>query len=699
MPNFSFAIWTWRRSWAQEPIYFLLQEDGDVRPRQPLPRCPTCQQEPQGRRPAAGVGHLATGPDGNNQPPTDVQVQHQRQPRPAGRVGDLDRQPGPFRRSRVPFDARPRPIRPLRRRENGDRIPIIDLAVMSILLVCYPDVSAAGSSPSLPDSILVSNHNGTVHLVDIGQVVFSTKAALLHLTIEPYTLIDQVHNTLKSFLTNSNLIKNTQSPEIPLLRQILIAEAEATGHTLSEFRTALDNLIGITPRSPRMAEWLGLGLSVFNAGWSAYLSSQVFNVARTSSKIKVAVGQLQKTVVLQDRQIRTLAKSILQYQADAHETAEIMSAVKILSGISQQIHQYANELNFGVHNHRLPYSLFNPSDLKEAWLNLSDELNLQNLVPVFSDKPAQLYELDADYFMKNNTFHILLNVPVKDKTQLPMTIQQTLPSLVYLKDHLFLYQDPSHVASSTDTSISPIRTMIDQGEMASCKAYGTVFCCPKRIFPINKKSCPDEFSSGNQLPSKECLTKFTLMDPAKSYVIAKPQNIFNIYSPSPETANLLCPNQHPSAVSLDNLQEIRLPSGCTLITSQYRLLATSQVQFSPSVNADFHHTIDIAALLLKVPEIEAALDDAKNPMKQLLSSETLTLHDLVDDSHNTSLATYVSISASILVLILLTIIICMCRRKQQSQSSGSLPNDRINRQSASNRTVAHAARQIELNVL
>lgn len=153
-----------------------------------------------------------------------------------------------------------------------------------------------------------------------------------------------------------------------------MTEIERTSLTLNEFAESLTNLCGIVQnRSKRITEWIGLGLSIFNAGWSAYLSTQVFENSRSNANLKIAVGNLQQTVLLQDHRIKTLADSMLAFQAGMYESTEIYAVIKILHSLSDQVHEYFKELNEGIHHHKIPYSLFSPSDIKEAWNNLTTE--------------------------------------------------------------------------------------------------------------------------------------------------------------------------------------------------------------------------------------------------------------------------------------------------------------------------------------
>lgn len=544
-------------------------------------------------------------------------------------------------------------------------IVVVDLTVILIGICFFSLASAESGSSTAPTSGLqVTPHNGTIHLANIGHVIFSTKAATLHFSLNPFGLLVRVQDILEAFFNTSNLLHSKEPPQNPFLQEMLMIEIEDLGKTLTEFRTTLENLAGNAKRrETRFAEWLGLGLSIFNAGWSTYLSSQVFDLSQTSSHLKITVGQLQHTVKLQDRQIRTLAQSILEFQANVHELTETMAAVKIINDISRQIHDYIGELNSGIHSHRLPYTLFNPIELKDAWQNLTSELDRQNLSPIFSDRPSQLYELDADYFLINNTFHVFLNVPVKDKNQMAMSLHRTLPSLIFLRGSLFLYEDETYVATATGPSNNSVKTVVSKEEIRDCRSYGSLYCCPKRIYPINKKYCPDELAAQVNTPSSDCMGKFILIDPKGAYVTSKQQNVFDFYSPQPQVGILTCANSSPTQIPLQFLQEIQLPEGCTLMTSQYRIIATYHFQFNWEIKSDPHLIIPIADLLIRIPEIDSALQYLTDPLKQIFLAEPITMQDLLSENRNTPFIVYVSISLSLIIIIMITVVVCCCRNR------------------------------------
>lgn len=555
-------------------------------------------------------------------------------------------------------------------------------------------VSAAESS------IKSTPHNGTMHLTDRGNVVFSTKTAILHLEVDPYLLYNKIKDSLQNFASTSTLTNRERPSQAPFMQQILLSELERTSFILNEFAESLNNLSGIvTNRSKRIAEWIGLGLSIFNTGWSAYLSTQVFENSRTNTNLKIAVGHLQQTVILQDHRIQLLADSMLQFQAGVYEATEMNAVTKILHGISDQVHQYSKELNEGIHRHRIPYTLFSPSDINNAWANLTAELDKQNLCPIFSNKPSQLYELEADYYILNGTFHILIKVPIRENTQSTLRLKQALPTILYIKNSIFLYEDNSFMAIPSDTTSSPVPTVIEQDEMKECIAYGNTYCCPKRIFSFNKRPCSHQLLDPYTLPSRACMSKFTLLDPKLSYVVSKPQNLFDLYVPGVESGTMNCPKTPPHSFTLSYLQEIQIPPGCTLSTTSYRLVSTENFQFLPAINADFHSTVDLASLLLRLPEVESAIKNALDPLTTALKAEPLTLQDLLDNNNNNSTIVYASIVASIIILIILILLVyCVKRRRNRTPNpSAPLEINTLPMRSVSPQPMAHAARLIEFN--
>lgn len=375
-----------------------------------------------------------------------------------------------------------------------------------------------------------------------------------------------------------------------------------------------------------------------------------------------------------------------------YKTIETLSVIKLLESIARQIHQYAVELNSGVHDHHLSYTLFNPSDIATSWDNLTRELDRQNLSPVFSNKPSQLYELKADYFVKGRIFHVLINVPVKDKLQLTLSLRQALPALVWVKETLFVYNDDTFIANSLDVT-NPYQTTIDKSELKECNKYGTTYCCPKRIFDFNRKPCSTELMTRTAFPSRSCLSRFTLIDLETAYAVSKPQNSFDLYTPKARSGMVTCTNNSNQAITMQGLQEVYLPPGCILLNDHFKLVSTVNLQWLPPVNADAHQILDFAILLNQIPEIMSAVQSNSAPLKQILSTDPVTLQDVIDHlvSYNHQIVYISSFLAASLTIIILSIVVCVCRKKKNKRSSNSTRLTFMARPSTAN-----AARQIEL---
>lgn len=233
---------------------------------------------------------------------------------------------------------------------------------------------------------------------------------------------------------------------------------------------------------------------------------------------------------MQNHHIESLAKAFLDFQGSTYENTEILTSIKLVATLSKQIEHYAKELNQRDNNHRLPYTLFNPSDIDSSWSSLLTKLKKQQITPIFSYRPSQLYELNADYFLFNSTFYVLVNVPVKDQGQPTLSLNSPLPTMVMLRDCLFLYQDDNMLASYNDRNTLPNSILVTPTELTQCQAYGTLYCCPKTILPIKLKSCAHKLITANAFPSCNCLTKFTMLDIMKPYAASKPQNKFDVYT-------------------------------------------------------------------------------------------------------------------------------------------------------------------------
>lgn len=605
------------------------------------------------------------------------------------------------RRAPVPAPRRARTSQPAARYENIEP-EIIEISVIVMLIM------STMINPIKCDDFTIPN-NGSLQLANQGQVVFSTKSALLHFELDPYQLCNQIEQALKSFVNSSTLIMQLQVPQIPLLKQLMHMDLTESFKAVNEFRVSLSNLDSITKRrNKRITEWVGLGLSIFNTGWSTYLTTQIMDLSRSSSQLTHSVVNLQKTVMIQNKQLETLANTILEFQGSVYESAEILTTTKIISSLTKQIERYARELNEGIHNHRLPYTLFNPSDIDQAWNSLLDELQKQQLTPIFSDRPSQLYELNADYYVLNQTFHVLVNVPIKEISQPTLSLNAPVPTMVLMQDRLFLYDDDTLLATFDDQIILPNSIIITPKELMDCQRYGNLYCCPKNIFPVKSRSCAHELLMSNAFPSRDCLKKFILLDETKPYAIAKPQNTFDIYSPSLEQATLNCPNAPSKLINLHKLQTIILPDDCSMTSHDFKMLATSHLNFLPIINADIGQTIILSQLLNRIPEISDALLHAQDPIRQMLKPDPTTLLDIVDNSKKQSPILYIliGIGSGIVLLLILTIIFSLrkkfmrLRNKTPDNANTTPPTNTINIHSALlPHSTAQAARQIELRDL
>lgn len=287
------------------------------------------------------------------------------------------------------------------------------------------------------------------------------------------------------FANHTNLLMNTNG-NIPFLKQLLMKEIQQLSHGLNELKLTLANLEGVTKVYKRWVEYIGIGLCVFNTGWTAYLQGQVSSLNKNVNQIHFSIGTLQKTAIVHNRQIKTLAKIMDEFQGHVNSDLEILTAIQTISTITQQIYQYRQDLNIGIHSRRIPYNLFDPQEIQDAWNGLKNELKNYSLTPVFSLKPTQLYELNADYFMQNRTFHVLLKIPVKDISQPTFDLHRPANSLIKLHGTLLMYHDQNLLATGNSLLHQPQITITKQ-EFLDCQQYGSTYCCPKQIFLIHKK--------------------------------------------------------------------------------------------------------------------------------------------------------------------------------------------------------------------
>lgn len=142
-----------------------------------------------------------------------------------------------------------------------------------------------------------------------------------------------------------------------------------------------------------------------------------------------------------------------------------------------------------------------------------------------------------------------------------LTLKQVLPTLVLVRGSLFLYEDEPLLAIPSDTTSTPVPTILEKKEIKECQKYAKTYCCQKRIFTFNKKPCYHQLLDSSLPPNRECMHKFTLLDSRNLFVISKPQNIFDLYIRGFESGTFHCPRNPPHSFTLSYLQEIKIPPG------------------------------------------------------------------------------------------------------------------------------------------
>ena len=206
-------------------------------------------------------------------------------------------------------------------------------AVLAILIIILNMSAIHTQLLSRTNTEYITQNNGTLRLSEIGAVIFSTKTALLHFQIDPVTMITNAQNAIRKYVNQTTLLRTDVDTGIPLLKQLLIMEINKAQTHMIEYKSLLENLLGITAtsRNKRMAGILGLGLSIFNAGWSAYLTTQVYDISKTTAKNTYVIGELRKHLKIQEDHIITLAKSMMQFEATTYATTEMLASIKIIS--------------------------------------------------------------------------------------------------------------------------------------------------------------------------------------------------------------------------------------------------------------------------------------------------------------------------------------------------------------------------------
>lgn len=116
---------------------------------------------------------------------------------------------------------------------RGSPILLIDLTV---ILIGMTLMTSPFSVVSAQATFQTSPHNSTMHLMDKGNVVFSTKSAILHLKINPYELHEKMRDTLTSFMAMSTLTSQDRVSQLPFCNNCFWPKSKkrATPSTNSE---------------------------------------------------------------------------------------------------------------------------------------------------------------------------------------------------------------------------------------------------------------------------------------------------------------------------------------------------------------------------------------------------------------------------------------------------------------------------------
>lgn len=423
---------------------------------------------------------------------------------PDGEHHHVQPQPGQLRDARVSRIRTPTP-------GSANQRPRVHILLISIILFIIARM-AQGSDWNVTD--FVNPHQSRLEMESVGKVIFAPTSAVLHLEFDALGLYQHVQDTLTAFHNSSHLFNGPQNADFPFLQGMLYQEFTAVTEANAEFKNILD-LIGFNKpeRSPRSAGWIGLGLSVLNAGWSSYLTMQSLHSNAKTDHLVHSVGQLQRAVLLQQKQTTTLAQAIYALQETTLTTTDTLSALQILQSLKSQIKTTTRELHAGIHQHRIPVSLFHPDDIKNSWKQFNDFIKASNLVPIFNNWPSQLYEFKADYFQINGSVHILAKIPVRGEQNNEYDLQKSKPALLRLKNTLMYYEDPDLLAVPHSPVNNPVSVSMTPEELKDCEVLGTIFCCQKQVFPHKRTSCADELISGLPYPSDQCLSKFKILDP------------------------------------------------------------------------------------------------------------------------------------------------------------------------------------------
>lgn len=502
------------------------------------------------------------------------------------------------------------------------------LSAFSLILMLLTTALAMDPNMTQP---FIEPHHSRLEMDTIGQVIFSNTHAILHLEFDAYGLYQQIQETLATFHNSTHLFDRLQDSELPLLQNLLYQEFHAVSQANQEYRITLD-LISEQARPRRDARsipLLNLGLSVLNAGWSTYLTVQALHSSSKTNRLVHSVGQLQRVVRLQQKQTSKLAQSIFQLQETTATLTNAISALQLLQGLKYQIRTTTKELHAGIHQHKIPVSLFHPSDIHHSWIEFESFLKTLQLNPVFQDRPSQVYEFETDYFKINDTIHLLTKIPVFDIQQTVYNLQRPKPALIQIKNTLVSYEDPDYIAISRSPVSNPIPVSITSTELQQCNKLGTTFCCPKQIFPHKRTSCADELISGLPYPSETCLKKFKVLDPSIAHVTIRSLNQFDIYTPYDDMVRFACQDRKTMTFPINHLHEINLPPRCTASTKNFKLISNLEVDQAPSLHMDIRQTIQMADWLLNIPHSSQAFERSKNTLLQIMASTPKTLQELM----------------------------------------------------------------------
>lgn len=584
--------------------------------------------------------------------------------------------------------AQPRPkLTPRRPSQSSSpmrQVQDINIITMICVLLITSSKLIMADNMSFNDTIIVDAHNSRLEMETIGQVIFSTTNAILHFEFDAYGLYQHVYDTLLAFHNTSNLFNQLEHSEFPVLQNMLYQEFHAVTQANLEYKVVLDLISSPEHvRSSRSIGWVGVGLSVLNAGWSTYLTTQSLQTSSKTNHLIHSVGQLQRAIRIQQKQTTDLAQAIFTLQQTTITITDVMSALQMLQSLKLQIKTTTHELHSGIHQHRVPVALFHPIDIAHSWNDFETFLKPFHLMPIFSKRPSQVYEFNADYFHINDSIHILVKIPVKETQQTVYDLQRPRPALLKIKKTLMSYNDPDliAVAVSKGTISHSVPVGISATELNSCTVLGTTYCCPKQIFPHKKTSCADEFLSGLPYPSDTCLKKFQILDTSKSHVVIRAPNRFDIFTPELDNVRVACPDQKHRIFPISELHEINLPARCTATTKSFKLLSNIDINNIATFHLELRQTLQLADWLQHLPDSSHRFDQSKSSLLNILSKTPDTLQDLFNDpvfETQVNWGMTIALITITAVIVIIIAIFCLCwRRHQQNRQTSDAQQPQI----------------------